>query len=134
MRSPNPAGGPDAVYIMHTPDPNKSDLLAGLMLRCSKNGIEVLIVSVKPFPPRDHPKVTVETDPHHRTEFSASVVTPGALVLLPPAATSLAEGPWKNASELSATVKDADTTVSGVVPLAGLESALGALRSSCPPQ
>jgi hypothetical protein len=50
VRTPNPRGGPDAVSVMQTPDPSRSDIdLAGLMLRCSDRGFEVLIVLLHPF-------------------------------------------------------------------------------------
>jgi hypothetical protein len=133
VRSPNPAGGQDAVSIMHTAETSKSDLgFAGLMLRCSQSGIEVLLVVVEPFPPRDHPKVTVATEASARAEFSASVITPGALVLLPPPALTLAEGPWQKAPELTVTVEDQKTSLRGAVPLGGLGPALQTLRSTCP--
>ena len=56
VRTPNPRGGPDAVSIMQTAEPMRSDLdLAGLMLRCAERDIEVVVVLLKPFPPRAHP-------------------------------------------------------------------------------
>src|SRR5262249_51216293 len=58
VRTPNPRGGPDAVSIMQTADPARSDVdLVGLTLRCSDTGFDVLVVLLKPFPPRTHPKV-----------------------------------------------------------------------------
>src|SRR5262249_23883382 len=62
VRSPNPRGGPDAVSIMQTADAARSDIdLAGLALRCSDTGFDVLVVFLKPFPPRAHPKVKLTT-------------------------------------------------------------------------
>jgi hypothetical protein len=53
VRTPNPRGGPDAVSIMQTADAARSDIdLAGLTLRCSDSGFDVLVVFLKPFPPR----------------------------------------------------------------------------------
>jgi hypothetical protein len=134
VRSPNPAGGRDAVSIMHTGDLSRSDLeFAGLMLRCGEHAIETLIVLVQPLPPRAHPKVMVAAG-HDHAEFTASVVTPGALVLLPPEVLALVEGPWQTAPELAVSVEDEQTRIRGVVALAGLGAALQALRASCPMQ
>src|SRR5262249_31636324 len=62
VRTPNPRGGPDAVSIMQMADTARSDIdLAGLTLRCSDPGFDVLVVFLKPFPPRRHPKVKLTT-------------------------------------------------------------------------
>src|SRR5262245_36999027 len=56
--TPNPRGGPDAISIMQTADTARSDIdLVGLTLRCSDTGFEVLVVFLKPFPLRTHPRV-----------------------------------------------------------------------------
>src|SRR5580704_8758076 len=83
VRTPNPSKGGDTVSIMRTADIVKSDIdLAGLMLRCAQTNFEVIIVLVRPLPPRAHPKVTVGTG-GSGVEFTATVVPPGAEVLLP---------------------------------------------------
>jgi hypothetical protein len=134
VRTPNPAGGRDAVSIMHTAELTRSDLdLAGLMLRCADSGIEVLFVVVEPISPRSHPKVTVATGPT-KLVLSASAVPPGLLVLLPVEAAALAEGPWQKATELSVVIEGDRDPVRGVVLLAGLGGALQLLRSNCPTQ
>jgi hypothetical protein len=134
VRTPNPAGGRDAVSVMHTADVFRSDLdFAGLMLRCGDNTIEALLVLVRPFPRRAHPTVTVGVGPT-RTEFTASVVPPGALVLLPPRAAALAAGPWQAMPELTIRIEDGEGPIRGVVPLTGLRRALHLLRSNCPTQ
>ncbi len=131
VRTPNPAGGPDAVAITQTADIAKSDLdLAGLMLRCGQMGVEVLVVLVEPLPPRAHPKVSVSTG-GAALDFPATVVPPGALVLLPQDASALANGPWQNAAELTIDVEDSSERVKGVVPVAGLSSALPNLMANC---
>lgn len=135
VRTPNPAGGPDAVAITRTADPSQSDLgFAGLMLRCGDVGgdlgIEVLLVMVQPFPPRAHPHVTVVAGAA-TAEFTTSTVPPGALLLLPPEAIALAMGPWLTAPELTVTVADDKQTTHGAVQLAGLGSALQELRANC---
>src|SRR5262249_16560991 len=67
VRTPNPRGGPDAVSIMQTADAARSDIdLAGLTLRCSDTGFDVIVVFLKPFPPRTHPKVKLTTGSYRR--------------------------------------------------------------------
>jgi hypothetical protein len=132
VRTPNPAGGRDAVSIMRTADTVRSDLeFAGLMLRCSENNAEVLIVLVRPIPPRAHPKVIVNFN-GRSAEFTAVVVPPGAAVLLPSAATILAAGAWQSAPELAVTVDDEQGPIRGTVSLAGLSAAFHTLRENCP--
>jgi hypothetical protein len=139
VRTPNPAGGRDAVSVLKTADITKSDIdFAGLMLRCGGHNIEVLAVLVRPLPPRAHPHVAVTTV-GKTIDFTASVVPPGAEVLLPPEATALASGPWQTASELSVEVgavegDDQPGQTRGVISLAGLGAALAQLQANCPPQ
>ena len=60
VRTPNPAGGTDAISIMQIADPSRSDLdLAGLMVRCGEATTEVLIILVRPFPPNSPHQVTI---------------------------------------------------------------------------
>src|SRR5580700_6580223 len=74
VRTPDPAGGRDAVSITRTADVSKSDLeFAGLMLRCGERSVEVLIVMVRAFPPRAHPKVKLAAG-SSIVELMASVV------------------------------------------------------------
>jgi hypothetical protein len=132
VRTPNPAGGADAVAITQTADIAKSDLdLAGLMLRCGQTGVEVLIVLVEPLPPRAHPKVSVSTG-GTAIDFTATVVPPGAEVLLPQDASALADGPWQTAAELTVNVEDSSEQAKGVISLAGLSDALPNLLANCP--
>jgi hypothetical protein len=130
VRTPNPAGGADAVSIMQTADIAKSDLdLAGLMLRCGERNVETLVVLIRPFPPRAHPKVTVAAG-GKSGEFITTVVPPGAALLLPPEATVLAAGPWQSAAELAVQVED-EKPVRGIVSLEGLGPAYRTLTASC---
>jgi hypothetical protein len=139
VRTPNPISGPDAVSIMRTADIVKSDIdLAGLMLRCSKGNFEVIVVLVRPLPPRAHPKVTVGTG-GGSVDFTATVLPPGVEVLLPADASALASGPWQTAPELSVQIASVDgnepaAPVKGIIPLAGLGSAIPLLLSNCPSQ
>lgn len=134
VRTPDPAGGRDAVSITRTADIAKSDLeFAGLMLRCGDRSVEVLIVLVRAFPPRAHPKVKLAAG-SSTVELTASVVPPDVLLLLPSDATALATGAWQAATELSVTVEDQQAAIRGVIPLAALGHALALLRSNCPAQ
>jgi hypothetical protein len=139
VRTPNPATGADTVSIMRTADIVKSDIdLAGLMLRCAQNNFEVIVVLVRPLPPRAHPKVTVGTG-GSSVEFTATVVPPGAEVLLPADASALASGPWQAAPELSVQIAavegdEPSAAVQGIIPLAGLGNAIPLLLSNCPSQ
>jgi hypothetical protein len=130
VRTPSPAGGADAVSIMQTADVAKSDIdLAGLMVRCGERNTETLVVLVRPFPPRAHPKVTVAAGGTSR-EFTATVVPPGAALLLPPEAAVLAAGPWQSAAELALQVDD-EHPIRGVISLQGLGPAYRMLTASC---
>ncbi len=135
VRTRNPGGGQEAVSIMQTADITKSDIdLAGMMLRCGESGVEVLLVLVRPLPPRAHPKVTVSAA-GKRAELNATVVPPGAAILLPKEASTLASGPWQAAPELAVQIDARESelnTVRGVVPLTGLGVALSGLRANCP--
>ena len=137
VRSRDPSGGKDAVSIMQTADVDKSDLdLAGLMLRCGDAGTEVLVILLRPLPPRTHPKITV-TAGGQTSEFAATVVPPGAELLLSPDAGALASGPWTNAAELVLQVdtgqgESGANIIRGVVPLVGLSTALPQLVANCP--
>jgi len=137
VRTRNPTGGKDAVSIMQTADIGKSDLdLAGLMLRCGDAGVEVLLVLVRPLPPRAHPKV-ITTAAGKSADFAATVVPPGAALLLPQEVTALAFGPWTAASQLAVQVEPGPgegepTPIRGVIPLIGLGAALPLLTANCP--
>jgi len=131
VRTPNPGGGKDAVSIMKTADTTKSDLdLAGLMVRCGETGLETLVVLVTPLPPRAHPSVTASTG-SQSSNFTATVVPPGAELLLPKEATALTTGPWTTAAELSLEMKSDDEQVKGTIPLAGLGASLTLLAANC---
>jgi hypothetical protein len=139
VRTPNPSGGPDAVSIMQTADTTRSDFdLAGLSLRCQDGGVEVLIVLVGALSLRAHPTVAV-TAGGKSMDFTASVVPPGASLLLPKTATDLASGLWTAASEMTVQIDTgqndrAPSLIRGVVPLKGLSSALPSLLAICSTQ
>jgi hypothetical protein len=131
VRTPNPTGGADAISIIQTADISRSDLdLAGLMIRCAETTTEVLIVLVRPFPPRARPQVTIGTG-SKRLDFTASVAPPGLMLLLPPEANALAAGSWQTEPELTIEVADEHAPIHGVVPLTGIGPALRQLRLTC---
>jgi hypothetical protein len=134
VRTRNPQGGPDAISIMHTADTSRSDLdLAGLMIRCSERGTEAVIVLIRTFPLRARPHV-VFGKPGNETQFEATVAPPGTSVLLPGDATILVSGLWQAQSDLFIRVEDGQTTISGVVALAGMQTAFKVLATSCSAQ
>ena len=132
VRTPNPRGGPDAVSIMQTADTARSDVdLVGLTLRCSDTGFDVLVVLLKPFPPRTHPKVKLTSD-GTTVHLEAAVIAPGAAISLPAEAATLVKESWQSSSELAIEVEDDGNATRGFISLVGLESALSLLASNCP--
>ena len=132
-RTPNSAGGPDSISITKITNTTGSDQdIAGLMLRCGEGATtQVVVVVAVPLPPRSHPKVTVMAGAM-TTEFTASVVTPGALVLLPEKASALVEGPWQSSPELAVSISESRRSLHGVIPLTGIGTAMQTLQSNCP--
>jgi hypothetical protein len=139
VRTPNPSGGPDAVSIMQTADTTRSDFdLAGLALRCQDGDVEVLIVLVRVLSLRAHPQVAVNAG-EKSLDFNATVVPPGASLLLPRTATELASGLWTATSEMTVQIEtrqndSAPSLIRGVIPLKGLSSALPSLLAICSTQ
>jgi hypothetical protein len=132
-RTPNRSGGPDSISItkIENPSPSEQDV-AGLMLRCAEGAsTDVLIVLAAPLPLRAHPKVTVVAGAT-TTEFIASVVPPGALVLLPEKASALIENTWQSVPELAVSITDSNRARRGVIPLEHINDAIQELQSNCP--
>jgi hypothetical protein len=131
VRTPNPQGGAAAVSVMHTADTARSDAdMAGLMLRCKVGGIDVVLVTIRPFSFRAHPRVTV-TSGGVDMRFDASIGPPGAAILLPNEASALAHGAWQSASELAIRIEDGQDTVRGIIVIDGLRTALQRLEANC---
>lgn len=132
-RTPNPAGSPDSISITKITDATGSDQeIAGLMLRCGEGATtEVLVVLAEPLPGRTHPKVTVVAG-RTTTEFTGSVVTPGALVLLPEKASALVENAWQSAPELAVAIAENHRSLHGIIPLTDIGAAMQTLESNCP--
>ena len=132
-RTPNPAGGPDSISIAKIAQTTGSDQdVTGLMLRCAEGATtEVLVVLIKPLPLRTHPKVTIVAGAT-TTQFIASIVTPGVLVLLPEKASALVEHAWQSIPELAVTIAEDHRSLHGMIPLADISTAIQTLQSNCP--
>jgi len=101
------------------------------MLRCGEGATtEVLVVLIEPLPTRTHPKVTVSAGAT-TTEFTGSVVTSGAFVLLPEKASALVEHAWQSISELAVAIAEDRRSLRGVIPVADIGSAMRTLQSNC---
>jgi hypothetical protein len=66
------------------------------------------------------------------TEFIASVVAPGALVLLPEKASALVEKTWQSVPELTVAIMGEHYSLRGEIPLADITTAIQTLQSNCP--
>ena len=132
-RTPNPSGGPDSISITKLTNPASSERdIAGLMLRCAEGATtNVLIVLAAPLPLPAHPKVIVVAGAT-TTEFIASVVPPGALVLLPEKASALVEKTWPSVPELAVSITDNNRALRGIIPIKDLSNAMRELQSNCP--
>ena len=131
-RTPDPARGRESFSITKIADANRSDHdVAGLMLRCGEGATtEVLVVLAEPLRSRTHPKVTVSAGAT-TTPFTASVVTPGDLVLLPEKASALVEHAWRSTAELAVAIADDHHSLRGVIPLTDIGTAMQTLQSNC---
>jgi len=117
--------------IMHTADFDHSDpLLAGLMLRCAAEGLDVIVISLLPFPPKTHPQVVLQNRMQTFT-LEGSVIPTGAGVLVPIAGEELTHGVWQESPEMTVKIVDGNTAIQGVVELAGLPEAANRLESQC---
>ena len=97
--------------------------IAGLMLRCGEGATtQVLVVLIEPLPLRAHPKVTVVAGAT-TTEFTASLVTPGALFLLEKAS-ALVEDAWQSVPELAVSISESRRSFHGVISLADISTAI----------
>lgn len=74
--------------------------LAGLMLRCGREGVEAVVVVVEPFPPHAaRPQITLRT-PGQEYQFIGTIISTGAGIRLPGDATSLVTDPWRTPPDL----------------------------------
>jgi hypothetical protein len=132
-RTPNASGGPDSISITKITSPTPSEQhVAGLMLRCAEGATTaVLIVLAAPLPLHTHPRVAVMAGAT-TTEFIASVVAPGALVLLPEKASALVEKTWQSVPELTVAIMGEHYSLRGIIPVADIATAIQTLQSNCP--
>jgi len=131
-RAPNPSGGPDSISITKNVNAIPAQDVSGLMLRCAEGATtDVLVALAAPLPPRTHPKVTVVAG-STTTDFIATVVAPGGLVLLPEKASALLEHAWQSVAELTVTITESRHSLKGVIPLDDIASAVQTLQSNCP--
>lgn len=120
-------GVTETTAILRVADVLKSDpRLAGLMLRCSEQGVEPVIVVVEPFSPQARPKITLRAD-DQELYFDGKPLPTGAGLRVPADGLNLINGPWKGARELRIRISDGDAEMSGVVDLAGLTQAIQSL-------
>jgi hypothetical protein len=131
VRSRDPRGGPDAVSMMRTADTAASDLdLAGVMLRCGEQGPQMRVVVLTPFPLRARPEVVIATAASE-LRFDATVVPPGAELLLPTDPAVLAAGPLRAVRQIAIRINEAGSTIKGNVVIEGLGTALATLSANC---
>ena len=120
VRVPRPEGG-DSITMMHTADSRSDANFAGVSLRCGDKGLQTMLIVIEPFPLRSKPTVSIAT-PGGNMAFSASVLPPGAIILLPGEVSDLIRGPWKGLANLSVRIEADGRLVSGSVPLTGIEA------------
>jgi hypothetical protein len=131
VKTRDPGGGAESTSVMHVVDTGKSDFgLAGLSVRCGREGFEVVLVVLEPLPRASQPTVIL-TAGSLRSEFEASVAQNGEALLLPQGASSLLAGDWQKAAELSVEIATKPNSVRGIVPIVGLPAALRSLTPNC---
>jgi hypothetical protein len=131
VRSAGQNGEPGEPAILHTADFERSDpRLAGLMLRCGKQGIEPIIVVIEPYPPHARPEITLRT-PGQETRFAGTIIPTGAGIRLPSDATILLTSASHTAREAEIKVAEGDAVIAGIVALSGLSEALKSLKAEC---
>jgi hypothetical protein len=102
-----------------------------LMLRCDGKSIGLVIVVVTPFPPQARPSVTISSD-GKEWRFDATIISPGAELMLPPDAVDLVRGTWQSAHELTIKVTSVEHSFGGIIQIDGLAGALSTLMTECP--
>ncbi len=100
------------------------------MLRCASEGLDVIVITLLPFPPMTHPQVVLQ----NRTQtfnYKGSVIPTGAGILVPITGEELTHGAWQENPELTVRINEGDTAIQGVVTLSGLPEAANHLKSEC---
>jgi hypothetical protein len=132
IHTPGSHAGTDYAAIMHVADLDRSDpRLAGIMLRCSQQSLEIVIVVVEPFPPQARPRISLRVA-GQESYFVGSVIPTGAGILLPVDGMRLATGPWRESTELGVKIIDGETAIEGIVTLSGLKTAIQSLAGCAP--
>ena len=120
-------GVSETTAILRVAEVLRSDpRLAGLMLRCSKQGVEPVIVVVEPFSPQARPKITLRAD-DQEFYFEGKPLPTGEGLRVPANGLDLVQGPWKDARELMISISDGGAEIGGVVELSGLPDAIRSL-------
>jgi hypothetical protein len=126
VRTPNPKVGKDTLSLMHTAELSGSDPnFAGMVVRCAEQKSEVLLVFVRPFPPRAKLQIDVEG-----RRYDGTVVPPGAEILLAGAFEDL-QIRWLSRPQIRIMVEHDGDNTKGIVLLDGLDAALAALKAAC---
>jgi hypothetical protein len=126
VRTAGPEDGKETVAVMRNADLSGSDIdFAGLMFRCAKSETEVLVVLVRPLPPRSSARVSVSG-----STFKGQVLPPGAAILLPPGAATLART-WQSQKSVRIEVAAESQTIKGVVAMDGFDLAIRTLTANC---
>ncbi len=124
VRGPGSSAPLEPAAILRIADVERSDpRLAGLMLRCAKQGVEAVIIVIEPFPPHARPKITLRAA-GQESYLEGEVIPTGAGVRLPIDSGTLATGPWRQSEELGIKIGVGASTIDGVVGLSGLTPAL----------
>jgi len=124
----------DSISAMRTADTARSDPdFAGLSIHCGRDGPEILLIVIQPFPPKAKPQVLLG-GPINEARFQASVLPSGAALLLPKEVMALAIGPWQSQVDLPVTIENEETKIRGVIPLKGFSTALKTIAASCSPK
>lgn len=128
-RSKDLAGGPETISIMHPADVASSDFgLAGLSIRCSTDGKEILLILLEPVALGARPSVEVSAG-SQKQKFEARLM-PGRRSIRLSGATSIPND-WLQAQTLSVAVDFGTSLIRGTLPISGLSSALQAFDQSC---
>src|SRR4051812_35956254 len=95
-RTQGDKAGESFAAIMKTAEIAQSDLdFAGLIVRCAKGKIDVLVAVIRPLSPRSHPQVTIVSGNASQT-FEASLTAAGAALVLPDEVAAFAAGKWQS--------------------------------------
>jgi len=130
VQSSTATAGTGEAAILHTVAIERSDpRLAGFMLRCGKQGIEVVVV-VEPFPPHARPQCTSRT-PGQEFQFIGTIIPTGARIRLPGDAPSLVTGPWRTVGELEIKWTDAAPLSTASSPYRAFPKALQSRNAEC---